>query len=475
MSNNSTCNSTWTAAELLVRYGDRTARPSDVIAGQLDRVRRLDGDLNAVTQMLDDEALIAAEQADATWDAEAGPADVVRHRPLLGVPVLVKEKHALAGHRVDQAVPATAVRADRDHPVVARLRAAGAIPIARTTNPEFCAATMTESLAHGVTRNPYNLDCTPGGSSGGSGAALAAGYAPLATGSDIGGSTRIPASFCGVVGYKAPYGVVPGLHPSTMDWYRSDSAMARTVGDTLMMHNIIAGQHPDDPHSVPFGPVTEPAGGWSVEGQRIVVSRRLGDYAVDDDILDGVESAADALRHNGATIEYREPCWDTSEIMAVAMAHYGHTLAPGMADQIERSGAAVSPYIVQFIDHTLAAASRMPLYQTFARESDIRRSLARLLEGASVLVTSVTTRSAMPAHAPTVSVDNHGQHYWADFMAVPFNIANRHPALAVPSGVGDSGVPTGIQLVGNAYDQQAVFRAGFVLERALPWEHPHAR
>lgn len=463
--------SSWSAAELLARFADRTVCPSDVVAQQLDRVRRYDVELNAVTQTLDSEALTAARQADAIWDADP---DSARRRPLLGVPVLVKEKHALAGYLVDQAVPATAVQAERDHPIVARLRAAGAIPIARTTNPEFCAATMTESLAYGVTRNPYNLDCTPGGSSGGSGAALAAGYAPLATGSDIGGSTRIPASFCGVVGYKAPYGVVPGLHPSTMDWYRSDSAMARTVGDALTMHNVIAGQHPEDPHSVPFGPVTEPADGWCVEGQRIVVSRCLGDYEVHDDVLAGLESVADALRRHGAVIEYREPTWTTGEIMAVAMAHYGHTLAPGMADQIEHTGAEVSPYITQFIDHTLAAASRMPLHQTFAREAELRQRLAQLLEGASVLVTPVTTRSAMPAEAPGVSVDTHGQHYWADFLAVPFNVANRHPALAIPSGIGDRGVPTGVQFVGHAYDQQAVFCAGFVLEQALPWNHPHA-
>lgn len=92
-----------------------------------------------------------------------------------------------------------------------------------------------------MTRIPWNPEFTPGGSSGGSGAALVAGYAAMATGSDIGGSTRIPATFCGVVGYKAPYGVVPGLHPSTKDWYRSDSAMARTVEDALLMHNVIAG------------------------------------------------------------------------------------------------------------------------------------------------------------------------------------------------------------------------------------------
>lgn len=459
------------AAQLLDGYAAGELRPSEVVTSLLGRIGERDGDLNAVTQRLDDEALAAAAEADRLWELDP---DHARQYPLLGVPVLVKEKHAVAGHEVNQAVPATGMTAGEDHPVVARLRAAGAIPLARTANPEFCAATVTDSLAHGVTRNPYDTSRTPGGSSGGSGAGLAAGYSPLATGSDIGGSTRIPAAFCGVVGYKAPYGVVPGLHPSTMDWYRSDSAMARTVGDTLAMHNVIAGQHPEDPHSLPFGPVTEPEDGWDVHGHTVVVSHLLGDYPVQDDVLHGLDAAADALSREGARIEEREPSWSRDELMAVAMAHYGHTLAPGMADLIESTGAEVSPYIVQFIDHTVAAASRMPLHVTFERETRIRRELARLMDGASSLVTPVVTRSSMPAEAPEVSVDSRGRHYWADFMAVPFNIANRHPSLAVPAGTGDGGMPVGVQVVGNAYDQQAVFRAGFALERALPWAHPQA-
>ncbi len=253
----------------------------------------------------------------------------------------------------------------------------------------------------------------------------------LATGSDIGGSTRIPATFCGVVVYKAPYGVVPGLHPSTMDWYRSDSAMARTVGDALLMHNVIAGQHALDPHSLPFGPVEVPD--RSVAGARIVVSPTLGDYEVDAAIRANLASAASVLESQGAVIEHRNPDWTVEEIMTVAMAHYGHTLAPGMADVIEATGAEVSPYITQFIDHTMAAAAHMPLHETFARETRIREELGRLLSGATALLTPVTTKDAFLAEAPQVSVDSHGRHYWADLMAVPFNICNRHPALAVPT------------------------------------------
>jgi Asp-tRNA(Asn)/Glu-tRNA(Gln) amidotransferase A subunit family amidase len=454
------------AAELLDDYAAGRRRPSDVIAETVGRITAKDPEINAVTELLDDAAAVARE-ADDLWASGTVPAS----RPLTGVPVVIKEKHAIAGHSVDQAVPATAEVAETDHPIVERLRAAGAILVARTANPEFCAATSTDSLAHGVTRNPWNPEFTPGGSSGGSGAALAAGYAPLATGSDIGGSTRIPSTFCGAVGYKAPYGVVPGLHPSTMDWYRSDSALARTVGDVLTMHNIIAGRHPADPHSLPFGPVAEPDDGWSVAGRRIVVSPALGNYDVDDVILENLAAASDALAGQGAEIVEVNPTWTVEELMAVATAHYGHTLAPGMADVIERTGAEVSPYITQFIDHTMAAAARMPLHVTFERETVIRAELGRILDGATALLTPVSTKAAVAAEAPAVSVDTHGMHYWADYLAVPFNICNRHPSLAVPTGFGPTGVPTGLQIVGNAYDQQAVFRAGFALEKAMPWQN----
>lgn len=108
----------------------------------------------------------------------------------------------------------------------------------------------------------------------------------------------------------------------------------------------------------------------------------------------------------------------------------------------------------------------MPLHETFARETRVRLELGRLLDGAEALITPVTTKDAVPAEAPMVSVDGHGEHYWAGHMAVPFNICNRHPALAVPTGVGPRGVPTGVQIVGNAYDQDAVFRVGLALEDA---------
>ena len=159
--------------------------------------------------------------------------------PLLGLPVAAKEKHGLRGRTLSQGLVARKGElAHADHPVIDRIRRAGGIIHARTTTPEYSCATVTHSPLWGVTRNPWNRQYSPGGSSGGSGAALAAGLAPLATASDIAGSTRLPASFTGTVGYKAPYGRIPGLAPLSADHYRGDGPMARTVVDAALLASL---------------------------------------------------------------------------------------------------------------------------------------------------------------------------------------------------------------------------------------------
>ena len=167
--------------------------------------------------------------------------------PLDGIPVAAKEEQPMAGrsHQLGSLAYADNV-ASETHPMLERIQAAGGIIHIRTTTPEFSCAAFTQSRLWGITRNPWNTEFTPGGSSGGSGAALAAGYAPMATGSDIGGSIRIPASFCGVVGYKAPFGRVPAMPPFNLDQFCHDGPMARTVADTALLTNLVAGRHPHD-------------------------------------------------------------------------------------------------------------------------------------------------------------------------------------------------------------------------------------
>src|SRR5439155_26588492 len=193
-----------------------------------------------------DQALAAAHAAEARYVGSAASP-----RPLEGLPVAVKEEAPIAGHHNTLgSLPLRDVIADHTAVFAQRIIDAGGIVHARTTTPEFSCAAVTWSKLWGVTRNPWNTVYAPGGSSGGSAASLAAGSTTLATGSDIGGSIRIPASFCGVVGFKPPYGRVPEVEIFNLDHYCHEGPMARSVRDVALLQNVIAGPHPSDVASI---------------------------------------------------------------------------------------------------------------------------------------------------------------------------------------------------------------------------------
>ncbi|MCH4189611.1 MAG: amidase [Bifidobacterium tibiigranuli] len=460
------------AESLVERYQSGDLEPSAVIDGLISRVEEVNPAINAVAEKLYDTAREKASKADESY---ANGKNDHHTQPLLGVPVILKEKHQLAGHPVSQGVKELETVPDWNHPIVERILQAGGVPLVRSTTPEFCSATVTESKMWGTTVNPWNAEKTPGGSSGGSGACLASGFAPVATGSDIGGSTRIPSAYCGVVGYKAPYGVVPGLHPSTMDWYRSDSAMARSVGDVRLLHNVIAGQHPKDQLSVPFRPVPEPADKTDLHDVTVLVSTTVGDYPTQRATAENLMEAAESLRQLGATVKECQLPWHAEEIMDLAFAHYGHILGPLTLHDIVRSHATVSPYIHEWIERAQEAADAMPLDVTLSKESVMRDQLSAVMDGASALLCPVSAIDSMGCHAPVNSVGQCGHFYWQDQIALPFNINNRNPSLAVPSGFGPERVPTGLQIVGKPYDEASVFRIGYGLEITHPWGSAHPK
>ena len=242
------------AAELIERFTDRSLSPVEYLQAVIDRIERLEPGINAVVDRRYDEALSEARQS----------ADRYVHgtaRPLDGLPVAVKEEHPMKGRSWTQGSLALAGEvAPLDHPIVERIQAAGGIVHIRTATPEFCCTPYCHSRAWGVTRNPWNTQYSPGGSSGGTGAALAAGYAPIGTGSDIGGSIRIPASLSGVAGFKPPWQRVPALPPYNLDQFCHDGPMARTVADCALLEDVIAGRHWRDIASLPNPPRVAGAG-----------------------------------------------------------------------------------------------------------------------------------------------------------------------------------------------------------------------
>lgn len=450
--------------------------PVDLMAGVVQRIESVNGDrdtgINAFTELLLEQAITEARAAADEYVRCARIGD--EPAALLGLPVATKEKHALAGHRIEQGLYAHRGRvAEVDHPVIERIRAAGGIIHARTTSPEFSCATITHSPMWGTTRNPWNLACSPGGSSGGAGAALAAGMATLATASDIAGSTRVPAGFTGNVGYKAPYGRVPGEGALAADWYRGDGPMARTVADTSLLAAVMSGRHAADHGS--WGPTADawagffpPDGTASIQGVRVALSLTLGDYQVDPEIIANTLAVADALEAAGAVVVPVDLPWTSERIIETVFAHFGHILGPAMESETAGTEARLASYTRKFMADTRRAAQRHTLVNSLELDRRIQAELAAAMEGFDVLLCPTSAVTSLVADGNYLEgLEASGRrlgHYWEAHLTSPFNIANRCPVLGLPSGMANNGVPTGVQVVGHPYDEAAVFSVGRAIE-----------
>ena len=229
-----------TAVDALARMRAKELSPVELLASVQTRAESVEPTVNAFTEQRDDAALLAANDSAERY---ARGEDV---RPLEGLPVALKEEVPVEGWRMRYGSLAVDEIATETAPIAERIFAAGAVVHARTATPEFSCTGYTHSKLWGVTRNPWNPDVAVGGSSGGSGASLASGTSMLASGSDIGGSIRIPASINGVVGFKAPHGRVPTGAPYNLDRYCHDGVLARTIADCALFENVVAGPHPAD-------------------------------------------------------------------------------------------------------------------------------------------------------------------------------------------------------------------------------------
>ena len=234
------------ATELLKLFKARKASPVELLKALIARSQKLNKEINCLADCYFDEALAKAKAAEQLY-AKRG----FKPRALEGIPLLVKDAQRVKDKRTTHGSLIFANNID-DHsdPQIERLEKAGAIIFGRTTTPEFCLSGVTHSRIWGITRNPWNLDYGPGGSSGGSGAALAAGFTTLATGTDIGGSIRIPASACGIVGFKPPHGRNPDGPPSNFDRFNHCGPMTRSIADAALMQNVTSGPHPLDHDSI---------------------------------------------------------------------------------------------------------------------------------------------------------------------------------------------------------------------------------
>jgi Asp-tRNA(Asn)/Glu-tRNA(Gln) amidotransferase A subunit family amidase len=458
------------AIDALGLFRSRDMSPVELAEAVIARAEQVEPAINAFAERLYDQALDQARLAEKRYSKTA----VEPPRPLEGIPVAIKEEQPIAGMPAREGSLLTQNHvAEVTHPIVERIIAAGGIVHARTTTPEFSCAAFTHSKLWGVTRNPWNLEYSPGGSSGGSGAALAAGTTTLATGSDIGGSIRIPASFCGIVGFKPPYGRVPALAPFNLDHYCHDGPLARTVADCALLQNVISGPHASD--VVSLRPAVQiPDRLDDIVGLRAALSLTLGDYPIDPDVAANTLAVGDALSEAGAVVEKVDLGWHRADILQAANVHYGVIFGPWVETVIGESPDLANPYTKKFAEDARKAAQTTSYLEGLAIEGEIYSTLGELLETYDVLICPTTAIPALRAGddytESKVMVDGvELSNYFEALLTPVFNIASRCPVLSVPSGRAASGVPTGVQIVGRTYEDEMVFRVAAALERIRPW------
>jgi Asp-tRNA(Asn)/Glu-tRNA(Gln) amidotransferase A subunit family amidase len=447
------------ATEALRLFRDRELSPVELLQAQLSRATRLEPVVNAFCSQRVEAAMSAAREAERTWLRDPASAG-----PLEGIPTVLKNEHTLVGERTDQGSWLLGDQADAENaPVTQRLLDAGAVIHARTNVPEFFVAMFTRSERYGVTRNPWQPAYTCGGSSGGAGAALAAGLTTLATGSDIGGSIRVPAAYCGVVGLKPSYGRVP--EPAmffAMNSHNHIGGLARTVADCALMFNVINGPHRADPASLkprielPLQPPT-------VRGLRVATSVSLGFFDVAEEVARNTRAAAQHLRDQGALVEEVDLKW-TARVRDAFTSGLVFTLGHALSRLIEGRHERVSDYVC-----AMAEMSKHITLDDYLSSFDVMAEMHHALQDVfdrfDVLLCPTLADNRWPAEGTCTPHEDLMQRG----MTFPFNMLSRHPVLAVPSGFASHGVPTGLQIVGPTYDEARVIQVGAALEQAIGW------
>lgn len=452
------------ATEALRLFRTRELSPVELVTAVLERADDVEARVNAFAERMADEALAAAAAAERRYRPGGEP------RPLEGLPVAAKEEQPLRGHLLTDGTLLREPRRATDTAIgLARIQAHGGILHARTTTSEFCCMPMSHTRRWGVTRNPWNLECSAGGSSGGSAAGLAAGTATLATGSDIGGSLRAPASFTGTVGVKPAYGRVPIADVTGRDPAFHHGPMARTVADAALLLRTMAGPDPRDPASGHLPPLTSPDLG-EVRGLRVAFTPAPGDFAVDPEVRAATRAVADDLRSAGATVEEIELDWRLDEVKQALWAHAGAGFARELLDLAAASPGAITPYTLDFARKSLAGATRVDVASGHRHASTLRRSLAGILHRADVLVLPTVGATSFRAGEDYVDrplvVAGRALEHFADASLTPvFNLCSAHPVVAVASGRASNGVPTGVQVVGRPYDEGTALRVAAGIEQ----------
>lgn len=452
-----------TATELAARIRARDVSPVEAVDAALARIEALNSRLNAFCFVHADEARALARAAEAA---------VLRGDdlgPLHGVPVSVKDNVAIAGQPLTYGS-----RLLRDNvagetsPIGARIAASGAIIVGRTNTPEYAWRGSTDNRLFGETRNPWDLARTPGGSSGGAGAAVAADLTPLSLGTDGAGSIRIPASFCGIVGHKPSFGRVPFFpSPGANELAAHAGPMARTVRDAALFLDVLAGPDERDRFSLPAtGERYREAVEGGVAGWRVAWSPDLGHIPVDPEVRAICEAAVGAFADLGAALDRPDlGLPDPEPLLAVL---YPFVQAASHAARPPAQHAEMDPGLVAIARHG-AGLTAVQIGQAMAARAAYWDRMCRAFERFDILVTPTISVPAFELGivGPTEVAGRPVAHLaWT--LAYPFNLTGQ-PAVTVPCGFTAAGLPVGLQIVGRRHADGAVLRAAAAFESARPW------
>jgi amidase len=459
----------WTpAAELVSLIRRRKVSPLEVMRAVLERIDKVNPPLNAYCTVAAEQALEAARKATAAVGRRSATLGALH-----GVPVSIKDLTPTRGIRTtwgskiyEHHVP------EEDGLIVERLKAAGAIVVGKTNTPEFGAGANTFNAVFGPTRNPWNPALTCGGSTGGGGVALATGMAPLAQGSDLGGSLRLPAAFCGVVGFRTTPGCVP-VFPRTTAWnnYSVEGPMARTVADTALMLSTIAGQDARVPISYPVDPrallaaVRKP----SVKGLRIAWGGDLGITPLDDEVRRVTESTLAVFRKLGARVESARPAFD--EVDEIVRTSRGFMMVAAHADKLGQWKPLMQENLVKNIEQGLTLTASEIAHGERLRTNLFHR-VRQFMERYDLILTPTTPVPPFPLEYRSGPPAINGvpmKHYiqWA-LLTYAFTVINA-PAISVPAGLTKERLPVGLQIAGRWRDEVTVLRAAAAFEQAQPW------
>lgn len=456
-----------TASELASAVRKRLLSPLEIVKALLDRIEKINPRVNAYCTVAGEMALEAAKKAEA---------EVLRGRelgPLQGVPVSIKDLSPTAGIRTtfgskifEYHVP------DEDALTVQRLKAVGAIVLGKTNTPEFGAGANTYNAIFGPTRNPWRLSHTCGGSSGGAAVALACGLGPLATGSDLGGSLRIPASFCGVVGFRTSPGLIP-IYPSFLGWdtLAVEGPMARTVEDAALMLSVMAGPDDRSPASFPVDgrAFLSAIGHPDIRGLKVAWSPDLKIIPVDKEILRVTEAAARRFAELGCTVEQDEP--DFSNVREVIRVTRALRMVALHADKLKNWREKMNPNLVWNVEQGVPLTAKQ-VGDAEKERTVIYQRVHQFFKRYDLLLTPTVAVPPFPIEVDyPKEINGQAMTNYTDWFLLTYAITiTGLPAISIPCGWTGEGFPVGLQIVGRRLAEVTVLRAAAAFEALVPWQ-----